>query len=223
MIRVMTTSPGHRAGGAEPGRRAAHKRATRQSLLAAARHLFAERGFEATTVRDIAAEARVTERTFYRYFDGKTGLLTDSFDSWLSRVAEAITARPPDEAPLVAVEEALAILVHELMTGTDPAGSWLAGNEQHYVRELRRTGTRPLLRLESAIAAAILTRLRSRQDPGFASPDNDEYAAQVLARVAVAALRSAISEYRLRSPKPRPGDLLHQAFAAITAGLTGSR
>src|SRR5690242_16988013 len=55
---------------AEPvGRREAGKQARRAALTAAAHRLFAEHGYEATTVRDIAAAAGLTERTFYRYFD----------------------------------------------------------------------------------------------------------------------------------------------------------
>ena len=56
---------------AEPtGRREANKQATRAALRSAAKQLFASQGFERTTVRDIARLANVTERTFYRYFDG---------------------------------------------------------------------------------------------------------------------------------------------------------
>ena len=60
------------SGEAEPvGRREANKRATREALSRAAQTLFTEQGFAATTVRDIADAAGVTERTFFRYFESK--------------------------------------------------------------------------------------------------------------------------------------------------------
>ena len=76
------------------GRREASKRATRAAILAAAKEMFADHGFEATTVRDIARAADVTERTFYRYFDGKEGLIAGEFLAWLAILRQAIIERP---------------------------------------------------------------------------------------------------------------------------------
>jgi AcrR family transcriptional regulator len=58
--------------------------ATRAAIAEAARHLFAERGWAATTVRDIARAARVSEPTVYNAYGGKAGLaiaLVDALDS----------------------------------------------------------------------------------------------------------------------------------------------
>ncbi|MEV0913274.1 TetR family transcriptional regulator [Streptomyces sp. NPDC049967] len=52
-------------------------RATRRRLLEAARDLFAERGYEGTTVRSIAALAGVNQALLFRYFGSKRGLLTE--------------------------------------------------------------------------------------------------------------------------------------------------
>ncbi len=48
---------------------------TRRRLLAAGLELFAERGYDATTVAQIAAAAGVTEMTFFRHFAGKREVL----------------------------------------------------------------------------------------------------------------------------------------------------
>lgn len=50
---------------------------TRERLSAAALELFGERGYDATTVAQIAAAARVTEMTFFRHFSSKADVLLD--------------------------------------------------------------------------------------------------------------------------------------------------
>ena len=57
----------------EPGRRR-DSAATKAALLTAARTLFADRGFEQTTVRDIAARAGVNQALLFRYFGSKEAL-----------------------------------------------------------------------------------------------------------------------------------------------------
>lgn len=52
----------------------AAKRETRERILAAARRLFVARGFEATTIRELAAEARIAAGTLFNYFDSKEAL-----------------------------------------------------------------------------------------------------------------------------------------------------
>ncbi len=69
----------------------------------AAERLFAEHGFEATTVAQIAQTAGVGERTFYRYFDSKEDLLAERAITWIGLLGEAIRARPAAETPYQAV------------------------------------------------------------------------------------------------------------------------
>ncbi|MGH2859431.1 MAG: TetR family transcriptional regulator, partial [Solirubrobacteraceae bacterium] len=89
------------------GRREASKRATRAAIEQAARELFAQRGFDAVTVREIAERAGVTERTFYRYFPSKHELVADDARAWAQVLRAAIRDRPRSEAPLEAVHLAV--------------------------------------------------------------------------------------------------------------------
>jgi AcrR family transcriptional regulator len=63
-------------------RRDEYAAATRQAILDAARKLFAERGYFATKVDDIAAKARVAPATVYAVTGGKYGLLTELIRIW---------------------------------------------------------------------------------------------------------------------------------------------
>jgi AcrR family transcriptional regulator len=57
-----------------PSRQERRKQRTRQRILAAARELIAERGYDATNVKDITATADVSKGTFYLYFNDKEAL-----------------------------------------------------------------------------------------------------------------------------------------------------
>ncbi len=65
---------GSRVGKAK-GRRVRNREAKEEALIWAATRLFASRGYEATTTREIAALAGCAEGLIHRYFDGKAGLL----------------------------------------------------------------------------------------------------------------------------------------------------
>jgi AcrR family transcriptional regulator len=61
--------------GEQLSRRERKKRETRQSLMEAALRLFSERGYDATTVKDITDAADVAKGTFFNYFDTKEAIL----------------------------------------------------------------------------------------------------------------------------------------------------
>lgn len=83
------------------------KQRTRDALLRAALELFATRGYDETTVDDIAAAVDVSQRTFFRYFIGKeeTAFFVPRLAEGL--VVQALQVRPPDEAPLEALRRAV--------------------------------------------------------------------------------------------------------------------
>ena len=202
---------------APTGRREASKQATTAALRAAAMRLFAEQGYDATTVADIASAARVTHRTFYRYFDSKEALLSHEFGSWLTMLAGAIRARPAAEPPVTAVRRAMLSVSQQ--ASAEPAPLWLFG-DQPARAGLRRSGPRPLLRLEATITEAVLDRRGAGRAATAPADPEEEFQAQVIGRVAVAAFRSAVIYHRslaARGEGASPGveRLLDQAFAVI--------
>lgn len=73
-------------------RRAEYAEATRQAAVDAARRLFRDKGYFATTVNEIAAEARVSPATVYAVNGGKQGLLRTLIDVWSAAPEVAIAA-----------------------------------------------------------------------------------------------------------------------------------
>ncbi|MGN6407340.1 MAG: TetR/AcrR family transcriptional regulator [Curtobacterium sp.] len=76
---------------------------TRERLQATALELFAERGYDETTVAEIAAAAEVTERTFFRHFADKREVLFAGQDDFLGMFTTPIEAAPADTPPFALV------------------------------------------------------------------------------------------------------------------------
>ena len=90
------------------------KERTREGLVAAGMRLFAERGFDAVTVADIAAEADVAPRTFHRYFPDKAELLFSADTELRETVRVALDREPPGAAPIAVVRAVLAAVCEPL-------------------------------------------------------------------------------------------------------------
>lgn len=90
-----------------PTSRAEQKDRTREDIRAAALDLFEERGFDSTTIDDIAAAAAVGRRTFFRYFSCKEAVLFSGgvFQSVADDLDEGLTSGlPPVRALIRAIE-----------------------------------------------------------------------------------------------------------------------
>lgn len=95
----------------EPSRRERKKQETRAALEQAALRLFAEKGYEQTTVEEIAEAADVAVRTFFRYFSSKQHVLFgDTVVGLLRRMRAELYARPRQEPPLQSVRSVMVLL-----------------------------------------------------------------------------------------------------------------
>ncbi len=87
---------------AEPGLRERKKERTRALIADTARRLFAERGFEAVTVADIAREADVAVKTVFNYFPTKEDLFYSRLEAFEEALLTAVRERKPGETVLAA-------------------------------------------------------------------------------------------------------------------------
>ena len=70
----------------------------REQLIAVARGLFAERGFDATSVEEVAARAQVSKPVVYEHFGGKEGLYAVVVDREITTISTAISSAIADPA-----------------------------------------------------------------------------------------------------------------------------
>jgi AcrR family transcriptional regulator len=91
----------------------------REQLITVGRQLFAERGFDATSVEEIAARAKVSKPVVYEHFGGKEGLYAVVVDrevrALLDRLSGALTAGHPREL----LEQAALALLDYIEVDTD--------------------------------------------------------------------------------------------------------
>src|SRR3954466_13771955 len=84
-------------------RRARKKLKTRTEIRTAAQRLFDERGFDAVTIADVAAEADVAVQTVFNHFATKEELFFDGRVRWVEGAAAAVRGRAPADPPLAAL------------------------------------------------------------------------------------------------------------------------
>jgi AcrR family transcriptional regulator len=89
-----------------PGLRERKKAQTREAIVAAALELFERKGYDATTIEEIAEAADVSPRTFFRYFDSKVDVVMGEKDE-SGDFGDQLSDRPPEEGPVEATRQVL--------------------------------------------------------------------------------------------------------------------
>jgi AcrR family transcriptional regulator len=101
------------------GLRARKKRVAREAIAAAARRLFAERGFDAVTVAEIAAAADVSQKTVFNHFATKEDLAFAGREEGIAQFVAAIAGRPPGSSVLDAFRAMTHTVLDVLVAGGD--------------------------------------------------------------------------------------------------------
>lgn len=175
----------------------------RDRLEAAAMALYSERGFDHTTVDDIAQRAGVTRRTFFRHFADKREVLFGSGSAEGIAVKIAVQSAPNDASPL----EVVAIGLQALAAKLDADGE-AAIRRIRVVRASPELSERQLIKF-TALAGALAQALRAR---GVHDP-----AAILAAESGVTALRVA-SDRWIEDPRSQTlSSRLAETLAALRA------
>jgi AcrR family transcriptional regulator len=167
-------------------------------LREAAMQLYVERGFEQTTVADIAQRAGLTARTFFRYFADKREVLFAGSAALEEHLVLALDAAPKSATPMQAVSAALDAAASTLGQHGEFSRQRQAVINAH--TELRE---RELIKLAS-LAAALADSLRRR---GVPDPD-----ASLAAEMGIVVLRVAFERW---VDEPHPADLRQHMRAAL--------
>lgn len=128
-----------------------------ERLAVAALDLFAERGYENTTVIDIAERAGLTKSTFFRHFQDKREVLFGG-DTMTALLVEAIAAAPVTATPLEVVAHVLETIGREVFT---PARREFTVRRQAVIAanpELREREALKGLRLTASMTDALRRR-----------------------------------------------------------------
>jgi AcrR family transcriptional regulator len=164
------------------GRSAAGRAELRRDLVAAAVEQFHARGYDDTTIDDIAAAAGVGRRTFFRYFRSKEDAISPDHEAALARIADVFEAAHPSE-PVVALVLRAGETVFDLYTD-DPALS---------VRRFALTHRVPALRDRESASVDHYRRLFTRNlRQRLAERPDGELRAAVIGAAVVAAHNVAL-------------------------------
>lgn len=180
---------------------------SRGRLEQAALALYGERGFENTTVAEIAERAGVTERTFFRYFADKREVLFGGAGLLQELLVNAAVSAPDSAAPIDAVAvalESVGALFQERREGSRQRQAVIAASTELRERELIK-----LASLASALADAL--RRRGATDP----------AATLAAEAGIAVFRVAFERWVDESNQQHLSQLMRGSLdelKAVTAG-----
>jgi AcrR family transcriptional regulator len=163
----------------QQGLRERKKQRTREQIAEAAMRLFAERGYQATTIADIAAAADVAPRTFFAYFPSKEAVVFNNVDRDLALLASALGDRLPGETAFDALRRWIDAMFDQ----------WLAEEDEARLRKRLRCEDEGLANFEGGIMARIQELLLEAIADDLGEP-RDALRPRLVTAAAMAALTS---------------------------------
>jgi AcrR family transcriptional regulator len=178
----------------------------RGRLAQAALTLYAAQGFEQTTAAEIAKQAGLTERTFFRHFADKREVLFYGVDSLRDILVQAVAEAPPAMGPMDAVAAAIHVVGEMIQENPDFArlrSTVVAANAELRERELSK---------HAELVAAMAGALRDRDIP--------EPAASLAAETGLAVYRVAFARWMTDRSQPDLPAALRQSMQELRDVLT---
>src|ERR1700757_252655 len=157
---------------------------THEALRQAALKRFASEGFANVTVEQLAKEAGVTERTFFRHFPTKEAVLFQDYETQVEWLGEALARRPASESLFDAVLASVGAFPHDLEVVRQ------AATARSELISADRIASH--LRVVQSSFARVLTDFVRQRNPGLADID---LAAEVAGSALAAALVVAVENW----------------------------
>ena len=189
-----------------PGLRERRRQQTRERLTRVAMALFLERGFEATTIDDIAAAADISRRSFFHYFASKEDVVFAWQEESSAVLITAVAARPANESMLTAAENAILAMVGQLKPG-----------EAIAIARLKRDN--PALQARDQVKHEKLERALAEALGKRAGHKAERLQARLVAMIATGAMRIGGEFWAAEGAREKPEALVKRTFAAIRAIL----
>src|SRR5258707_14331663 len=189
-----------------PGLGERKRQQTRERLTRVAMALFLERGFEATTLDDIASAADISRRSFFHYFASKEDVVFAWHEESTAALIAAVAARPANESMLAAAENAISAMVRQLEPGEAIAMACLKRDNP----ALQARDQVKYEKLERALADALSKR---------AGHKTEKLQARLVAMIATGAMRIGGELWVAEGAREKPEALVKRTFAAMLAIL----
>jgi AcrR family transcriptional regulator len=190
------------------GHRERKKRQTREAIARAGLELFVERGYEATTLAEIAEAAGVSPRTIFAYFPGKEDILFSGFESVRDGLAQALAERPSGKDALGTLRDCILSVVSEKTELDHKLERIIGGDETLKSHKRARVS-----QLQELLSAAIADDLGSGRD---------DLRPQVAAASLTAAFEVLEREERAFTRTPTPEEVaaaIDPIISFVRAGL----
>src|SRR6266516_7284971 len=183
------------------------RRAIRDELTQLAKDLFVEKGYDETTIDDLAAAAGMSKRTFFRYFASKEELVMGKYEILGEQLAEDLANRPADEPLWTSLRQVFGRIVEYFESEARTATAVAMENIVRDHPTLNASYLERVSRMQELVLDEARTRT-GRQDPA------DPRTAAIVG-AAFSCLIAAWTTW-LTTNQARPfGDLLDQAMDAI--------
>jgi AcrR family transcriptional regulator len=196
------------------GLRERKKQRTREQIIDAAMALFAERGYHATTIADIAEAADVAPRTFFSYFPSKEAVVFHNVDRDMDALAAALRNRLPGENAFDALRRWIDAMFDH----------WMAEEDEALLRKRLCREDEGLANFEGGVMARIHELLLEAIADDLNEPQ-DALRPRLVAAAAVAALTSIAgsldekAEQRLPVAKAEALAVLDDAMLFLRGGI----
>lgn len=198
----------------EAGLRERKKQRTRCALIDAAFALFQRKGFDATTVDEIAEAVDISPRTFFRYFASKEEVALSLVDEQLGALVDRLAQRPADEPALTALHRAAVEVIRSCENGENGFDPAQFESVQHLVAaspalaaHSLEQGSARLAELSRVLADRMGTDPRTDPRPSL------------VASVGICAVQTAVNAWREHDPDAKSSDLADRAFQLIADGI----